>query len=91
MKDILIEGQRILTTSDIADAVLDYARVLFDSHRTDIVTFPSMLDGVSSQCSLLLGGSAPLASVEVTIDLPVVVPGADDACAEIVRRTDALR
>lgn len=91
MKDILIEGHRILTTDAIADAVLHYARALFDHRATDIVTFPSMHDGSLSQCSMLLGGTAPVAVVEAYMDLPITIHGAESARVEIERRADALR
>lgn len=91
MKDILIDGHRILTTDEIADAVLSYARLLLERQETDIVDFPSLYDGTLSQCSVLLGGAGPLAVVDVVMDLPVVVHGAERACAEIMRRADALR
>ena len=55
MKDILIDGHRILTTDEVADAVIDYARVLQDHGRSDVVHFPSIHDGELSRCSMLLG------------------------------------
>ncbi len=91
MKDILIDGHRILTTDQIADAVLEYAHLLMERHQTDIVEFPSLYDGTLTQCSILLGGAGPLAVLDAVMDLPVAVDGADDACAEITRRADALR
>ncbi|MGB4780084.1 hypothetical protein [Microbacterium sp.] len=90
MKDILIEGHRILTTDEVADAVIDYARVLHDRGSSDIVEFPSIHDGQLSRCSVLLG-SGPLAVIEAPVEIPAAVLGADRACAEIVRRADALR
>lgn len=91
MKDILVDGHRILTTGAIADAVLDYARLLMERRQTDIVEFPSLYDGTLTQCSILLGGAGPLAVLDAVMDLPVGVDGADAACAEITRRADALR
>lgn len=91
MKDILFDGHRILTTDNVADAVLDYARVLLEHDKTDIVRFPTLYDGSLSQCAILLGASGVLAVVDAFIDLPMVVDGADRACAEISRRADALR
>lgn len=91
MKDILIDGHRILTTDDIADAILDYARLLLDRHETDIVHFPTLHDGMLTQCAVLLGGAGPLAVLDAAMDLPMMVDGAESACAEITRRADALR
>ena len=90
MKDILIDGHRILTTDEVADAVVDYARVLQYHGRVDVVHFPSIHDGELSRCSMLLG-SGLLAVVEAPVAISATVLGADRACAEIVRRADALR
>ena len=91
MKDILIEGHRILTTDEIADAVLAYAQVLVENHTTDIVEFPALHDGDLSRCALLLGGPATLATFAVPVAMSAAVMGSATACAEIVRRMDALR
>jgi anaerobic glycerol-3-phosphate dehydrogenase len=90
MKDILIEGHRLLTTDEIADAVIDYARVLHLSQHADVVEFPTLLDGEISHCSLLLTPVTSVAVVDADV-LPPTLPGAGDAHAEIQRRADALR
>ncbi|WP_431802692.1 hypothetical protein [Microbacterium sp. bgisy203] len=91
MKDILIEGHRILTTDEIADAVLSYARALRERGGTDIVEFPSFHEGNAALCSLLLGGSGIMAVVDAPLELAAPVGGADLALDEITRRVDALR
>lgn len=91
MKDILIEGHRILTTDEVADAVLAYARALLQHGRTDIVEFPSIHDGNPTLCALLIGGSGLIAVVEAPVALSSPVSGADRACDEITRRAEALR
>lgn len=91
MKDILIEGHRILTTDEIADAVLGYARVLIERGGTDIIEFPSFHDGSPTLCSLLLGGTGVMAVVDAPLALSSPVGGADLARDEIVRRADLLR
>ncbi len=90
MKDILIDGHRLLTTDAIADAVIDYAWQLYGAARSDVVTFPTLHDGEISRCSLLLTPATVVAVVDADV-LPPHLPGADDACAEIARRADALR
>lgn len=90
MKDILIEGHRILTTDDVADAVLVYAQRLMQNCSTDIVEFPSINDGAPSLCRMVLGNGMPLATLEATTALASDVDGADAACAEILRRTRSL-
>lgn len=87
MKDILIEGHRILTTDDVAEAVLTYAQRLMESGATDIVEFPSIDAGAPSRCRMLLGNGMPLATLEATTALASDIDGADLACAEITRRT----
>ncbi len=90
MKDILIEGHRILTTDDIADAVLSYALVLRDCGGSDIVEFPSIHDGNPTLCSLLLGGSGVMAVVDAPLALSAPVGGAVLAYYESNRRAAAL-
>ena len=90
MKDILIGGHRILTTDDIADAVLSYARVLIERRTADIVEFPSIHDGSPTLCSLLLGGTGLMAVVDAPVALAAPVGGADLALDEITRRADAI-
>ena len=90
MKDILIDGHRLLTTDDIADAVIDYAWQLHTVSRSDVVHFPTLHDGEVSRCSLLITPSTVVAVVDTDV-LPPHFPGAEDARAEIARRTDALR
>ncbi|MEO2134266.1 MULTISPECIES: hypothetical protein [unclassified Microbacterium] len=90
MKDILIEGHRILTTDDVADAVLTYAQRLNQAGSTDIVEFPSIDDGALSVCRMLLGSGIPVAVLDATTSLASDILGADRACAEISRRTAAL-
>lgn len=90
MKDILIEGHRLLTTDEIADAVIDYAQLLHDNARSDVVDFPTLHDGELSHCSLLLTPATAVAIVDADV-LPPSIPGAEAARDEISRRADALR
>lgn len=91
MKDILIEGHRILTTDDIADAVIAYARLLAARGSADVVEFPSIHDGAPALCSLLIGGASVMAIVDAPLALSAPVGGAEAARDEILRRADALR
>ncbi|KZE88609.1 hypothetical protein [Microbacterium sp. TNHR37B] len=91
MKDILIDGQRLLTTDAVADAVIDYARVLHMAGEFDVVDFPGIHDGELSTCSLLLGTAGSLVVVNAQMELTFALPESDVACAEIARRADALR
>jgi|GEM_PF-1999594 len=91
MKDILVEGHRLLTTDEIADAVIAYALALHERGDTDIVEFPIVHDGELSQCALLLGPHAAVVVLQADALLSPALPGADRACAEIERRTLALR
>lgn len=91
MKDILIEGHRILTTDEIAAAVLDYAQSLLERGATDVVDFPGIHDGDCKQCSLLLGAATNLVLVDAPLEVSTRLGGAERASAEITRRADALR
>jgi len=90
MKDILIDGHRLLTTDEIADAVIAYARALTETDDSDVVEFPTVYDGELSHCSLLLTGGTPVAVLEAAALTPAL-PGADIALAEIERRVAARR
>lgn len=90
MKDILIEGHRLLTTDGIADAVISYAQLLHAHSRSDVVDFPALHEGELSHCSLLLTPVTAVAVVDADV-LPSTLPGADGARDEIARRADALR
>jgi len=90
MKDILIDGHRILTTDEIADAVITYAQLLLTHGQTDVVEFPSFHDGMPASCTILLGGSGTLAVVDAPMSLTDTSMGSERACAEITRRSDAL-
>ncbi|MGV9194413.1 hypothetical protein ACQ143_08725 [Microbacterium sp. MC2] len=89
MKDILIAGHRILTTDDVADAVIGYARALVSNGATDLVEFPTLYNGEAGRCTLLLG-TGSLAVVDADMVLAPSLADADAACAEIDRRTKAL-
>lgn len=92
MKDLLISGSRFLTTDDVADAVLQYARVLSQYGRSDVVRFPALVDGVAATSWLTLGpgSGATLAAVSVE-DSPIgSLAGAREATEEIQRRTEEL-
>ncbi|GAA3911776.1 hypothetical protein [Microbacterium invictum] len=90
MKDILIDGHRILTTDEVADAVIEYARKLLVAGYSDIVEFPTVHDGELARCSLLLG-SGSLAVVDAGVVMSSSFGDADQARAEIHRRADSLR
>ncbi len=90
MKDILIAGHRILTTDEVADAVIDYAQKLVSKGDTDVVEFPTLYDGEAARCMLLLG-TGSLAVVDAAVVLAPSLRDADEACAEIDRRAHALR
>jgi hypothetical protein len=91
MKDILIDGHRLLTTDRIADAVISYAMLLHGADETDVVDFPTVHDGELSHCSLLLSGHIAVAVVDAAAVLAPALPGADEASAEIERRAEVLR
>ena len=90
MKDILIDGNRILTTDAIADAVIAYAQLLLAHGQTDVVEFPSFHDGMRASCAILLGGAGTIAVIDAPMSLPDASVGSEGACEEITRRADAL-
>lgn len=92
MKDVLFSGSRFLTTDEVADALLRYARALAQYGRADIVSFPAVVDGMPATSWLTIGSGCggPIAAVSVA-DSPIVgLEGATEACVEIARRSQAL-
>jgi hypothetical protein len=91
MKDILFAGHRILTSNEIADAVIQYAAALVASAGADVVTFPAFNDGEPVECSLVIGCGAQIAAVTVPETYPSELRGADEACVAIDTQYAALR
>lgn len=61
MKRIVYAGARLLTGSQIADAVLDYAGALAESEAAETVQIPVLTEkGARSTASLLLGPSSQI-------------------------------
>ncbi|GAA1860563.1 hypothetical protein GCM10009796_23610 [Microbacterium koreense] len=90
MKDVVIHGTRLLTTDEVADSLLDYARVLNEFHRADTVRFPAVVDGSPRDTALALGAHAPLVVIDAPEALPVRLRGAGEAAMDIRRRTAIL-
>jgi len=90
MKDLYFQGQRLLTTDRVADAVLHYAQTLAASGRTDVIEFPVIQDGALSTCTLLLAQPLTLATVTVPQAYPDSLAGAEAAADAIWSRIDAL-
>lgn len=86
MKDMLIQGHRIATTDAVADAVLDYARLLARQQRSDVVELPIMHDGVVAWASMLLTSKSDLVVVATEERWPGTLAGSEEAAAEIQRR-----
>lgn len=91
MKEILFAGQCILTTDDMADAVISYATILVAKGGVDVVSFPGFKNGDEVQCELVIGGSAGIASVTVPDAYLGVVAGVGEATAALEDRVAALR
>lgn len=90
MKDVMIHGTRLLTTDEVADSLLAYARVLNDFHRSDTVHFPAVVDGSPRSATLSLGAHTPLVVLDAPEALPVRLRGAGEAAMDIRRRTAIL-
>ncbi|WP_345802837.1 hypothetical protein AAIB33_07055 [Microbacterium sp. AZCO] len=89
MKDLLISGSRFLTTDDVADAILNYARALAQYGQSDIVRFPALVDGVAATSWLTLGpGSGSVLAAVSVADAPIgSLDGAREASEDIRTRT----
>jgi len=91
MKDLLIAGTRFLTTDEIADSLLEYSGLLSQYHSIDLVRFPAIVGGTSSQSSIALGAGSPLVVVDAPDVIPVRLAGAGEVAADIRRRSARYR
>ena len=90
MFDIFVTGARLATSDDVAEALLEYVRVLADQGRTELVSFPALLDGQPAQAWLTLGAGMPLAAVRSEPQLPLSLEGEELAAWSIRRRAAVL-
>jgi hypothetical protein len=90
MFDIFVTGARMATTDDVAEALLEYFRVLSEQDRTEMVSFPALLDGQSCQAWVTLGAGIPLVAVRSEPELPFTLEGEELAAWSIRRRAAVL-
>lgn len=90
MFDFLTAGVRVATTDDVADAILEYARVLASRGRSAMVTFPAIVDGQSGETWMMVGFGLPLVAVRSEPEVPVLLKGTEFAVWNIRRRTAEL-
>lgn len=90
MFDFLVNGARVLTSDDVADAVLEYSRVLSERGRTALVTFPAIVDGHHGETWMSLGSGLQLVAVRSEPELPISLEGTEFAVWHIRRRTQEL-
>ncbi|MCK6068218.1 MULTISPECIES: hypothetical protein [Microbacterium] len=83
--DIFLGGARLLTSDSIADALLEYARVLTDCGRTQTVTFPVMLDGQAGTAWARIGAHADLVAVRTEPQIPLTLDGEEVVASELFR------
>jgi hypothetical protein len=91
MRDLLVSGARVMTSDDVADALLDYALELASHHATAVARFPALVDGQYVDTRMILGAGIPLTAVSADPGLPVSIDGAEFAAAQLRKRTSALR
>ena len=91
MRDLLVSGTRVMTSDDVAEALLDYAVELTSHHATAVARFPAIVDGQHVETQMVLGAGIPLTSVSVDPVLPVDLDGADLAAAQIRNRIWTLQ
>jgi hypothetical protein len=90
MKDVLVNGSRMTTTDDVADALLHYTLQLTASHATEMVEFPALVDGRHSAVRMVVGAGVPLVTVTVELGLMPEIADSEFAAWEIRERTAQL-
>ncbi|MDQ1085368.1 MULTISPECIES: hypothetical protein [Microbacterium] len=91
MRGIFVSGGSVLTTNAIARQLFLYASLLADQGRTDTVDFPVIVDGETTNCTLLVGAHLALAAVTVPRTEAGTLAGEDSALFELQRRCDEVR
>lgn len=87
MFDIFVTGARMATSDDVAEALLEYFRVLAEQGRTEMVSFPALIDGQTAQAWVTIGANIPMVAVRTEPELPLSLEGEELAAWSIRRRT----
>jgi hypothetical protein len=87
MRRISTGVEQLLTTEEVADAVLTYAGILARVGTADTVTVPIMTaEGHRDHARLLLGPASQITIVPADDEDVRELPGADDTVADLVER-----
>jgi hypothetical protein len=90
MFDFLVNGTRVLTSDDVAHAVLEYTRALAERGQSAVVTFPAVVDGHHGETWMSVGAGMPMVAVRSDPELPLTLDGTEFAVWHIRRRTAEL-
>jgi hypothetical protein len=89
MRRVYYSNGSVLTSDDVATAVLEYAEALTEEGRSDIVDLPAVLEsGAVGTATLLISPASQLAAVTEESDLPA--PDGVELVAELRRRRERL-
>ena len=88
MKALLFQGNRVVTSDEVADAVLDYVSVLFATGLRETIHIPVVSDGAISDCTITFGPEVAWAAVSVPGTSPDGFPGSRET-AELLRERRA--
>jgi hypothetical protein len=80
----------VVTSSEVADLVLQYAKHLGRAVTTDVVTIPIVRDGQAQSASLLLGPASQIAVVDEGPGSEEVELTVDEAVTALRLRIDAI-
>lgn len=90
MFDVYLGNVRMITTDELADAILDFSRLLVERQQTEVITFPVYSDGLPTRAKVLTGYGTPVAAIERPDDLSPELDGAELAVWDIQRRAAVL-
>ncbi|MGP3535358.1 hypothetical protein ACTU3I_11235 [Microbacterium sp. RD1] len=91
MHDIFAGGVRLTTADDVAEALLDYLRILLQEGRAELVTFPAVVEGETAHVTLAVGVGSPIVASQTISEIEPTLEGTDLAAWSIRRRTSVLR
>lgn len=89
MKELLVDGARLLTTDAVADAALEHARQLAQQGRADVIDFPAVVEGRETRAWVTIGAGTALV-VLGTPDDDLALVGSDFAAQLIWRKARVL-
>jgi hypothetical protein len=87
---VLFQGNRVVTSDEVADAVIDYARALSGSGLHEMIHIPVVIDGALADCTITFGPDVAWAAISVPGTAPNGFSGSAGTAEQLRERTVRL-